>query len=93
MISDEKDNILDQKISPQENELSEDQRYLVGLILTELPSHYQDVLVAKYIKQLSVREIAESMKQSEKAIESLLTRSRNAFKKIYEEFNRTRKES
>lgn len=53
---------------------------LVRTTLDHLPPRYGQVLEMKYVTRLSVREIASRMNLSPKAAESLLTRSRNAFK-------------
>ena len=50
-----------------------------------LPGEYQSVLQAKYEQRQTVAEIATAWGKSQKAIESLLTRARNAFRKTYEE--------
>jgi len=44
---------------------------------------YADILRAKYTEGYSVAEISATWKRSEKAVESLLTRARNAFKEEY----------
>ena len=61
----------------------------IGLALTTLPTRYRSVLKAKYEEKLSVIEIARKWKESPKAVESLLTRARGAFREI---FNRLEKE-
>lgn len=53
---------------------------LVRTTLDHLPPKYGEALEMKYVARLSVREIARRMNLSPKAAESLLTRSRNAFK-------------
>lgn len=58
-------------------------RELVGLTLSGLPLDYADILRAKYTEGHSVAEISAKWKRSEKAIESLLTRARNAFREEY----------
>jgi RNA polymerase sigma-70 factor (ECF subfamily) len=58
-------------------------RELVGLTLSGLPSDYADILRAKYTEGYSVAEISAAWKRSEKAVESLLTRARSAFRKEY----------
>ena len=45
-----------------------------------LPGHYRTVLVGKYIDGFSVSELAVVMQRSEKSIESLLTRAREALR-------------
>jgi len=51
---------------------------------TSLQQQYQDVLSYRYELSLSVKEIAERMKMSFKATESLLYRARSAFAIAYE---------
>lgn len=55
----------------------------ISLALTALPERYQSVLRAKYEEKLSVVEIARRWKESAKAVESLLSRAREAFRKAY----------
>ncbi len=56
----------------------------VATALAQLPDRMEKVLRAKYLDQQSVREIAQDWCESEKAIESLLTRARQAFREAYE---------
>jgi len=53
---------------------------LVRVTLDHLPVRYGNALEWKYLKDLSVREIADRMDLSPKAAESLLTRARQAFR-------------
>ena len=62
-------------------------RELFGLAMTALPSHYETVLRAKYQERLSVAEIAGRLGGTSKAVESLLSRAREAFRKAYERLN------
>jgi len=55
----------------------------IGLALTVLPSKYRSVLEAKYEDKLSVAEIAQKWTESPKAVESLLTRARKAFRTAF----------
>lgn len=55
----------------------------VSVALAALPEHYRDVICAKYRDGKSVVEIADGRGLSPKAIESLLTRARNAFRREY----------
>ena len=57
-----------------------DTRRLVQSTLDRLPAKYGDVLEWKYAQGLSVREIAGRMALGPKAVESLLTRARVAFR-------------
>jgi RNA polymerase sigma-70 factor (ECF subfamily) len=56
----------------------------VAYALAELPDHYEAVLRAKYLDGQSVAEIAAERNESPKAIESMLTRARQAFREAYE---------
>jgi RNA polymerase sigma factor (sigma-70 family) len=51
--------------------------------LARLPEHYESVLRAKYLDGLGVDEIARDRDESAKAVESLLTRARQAFRSAY----------
>jgi RNA polymerase sigma-70 factor, ECF subfamily len=53
---------------------------LVQLTLDYLPARYGDVLEWKYIQGLSMREIAERLQTTDEAVESMLTRARDAFR-------------
>ena len=53
---------------------------LVWAVLDHLPVRYGNALQWKYIHGLSVREIAARSETSPKAVESLLTRARQAFR-------------
>lgn len=55
-------------------------RRLVKVALDHLPSLYADVLESKYLRDLSVNEIASLIGKSPKATESVLTRARAAFR-------------
>lgn len=56
---------------------------LVALAMASLPNRYRSVLSAKYREERSVEEIATRWGASQKAIESLLTRAREAFRNAY----------
>lgn len=56
---------------------------LVGATLSSLPPAYRDALTQKYVDGLSVREIGARSGRSEKATESLLTRARTAFGRVF----------
>jgi RNA polymerase sigma-70 factor, ECF subfamily len=57
---------------------------LIAQALAELSEHYEAVLRAKYLDLGSVAQIAEEWAETPKAIESLLTRARQAFRTAYE---------
>jgi RNA polymerase sigma-70 factor (ECF subfamily) len=54
-----------------------------ALAMAGLPERYQAALRAKYEEQLSVAEMAAREQTTEKAVESLLSRARRAFKQAY----------
>ena len=53
--------------------------------LDRLPGRYEAVLRAKYLDQWSVAQIAGAWNETPKAIESLLTRARLAFREAYQQ--------
>ena len=55
---------------------SEEMNRLVQDTLTGLPVHYREVLLLKYVEEMSVVEIGQIMKRSPKSVEGLLTRAR-----------------
>jgi RNA polymerase sigma-70 factor, ECF subfamily len=56
----------------------------IAAVLAELPDRHEAVLRAKYLDGMSVAEIAASWSATPKAVESLLTRAREAFRELYE---------
>lgn len=62
---------------------SQEQSWHVAAALAELPEHYERVLRLKYLERKGVAEIATEWGDSPKAIESLLSRARAAFKTAY----------
>ena len=55
-------------------------------VLAKIPEPYSVVLLWRYWEKRSVREIAEETGKTEKAIERLLARARNQFKKKWTEY-------
>lgn len=53
---------------------------IVQLVLDGLPPRYSRVLEWKYLEDLSMQQIAERMQTTPKAVESLLSRARDAFR-------------
>jgi RNA polymerase sigma-70 factor, ECF subfamily len=51
--------------------------------LDYLPAPYADILEWKYVRDMSVAEIARNLGRSTKAAESLLTRAREAFRETF----------
>jgi RNA polymerase sigma-70 factor (ECF subfamily) len=61
----------------------QEQSERIARALAGLPERFEAVLRAKYLEQKSVVDIAADWQQSPKAIESLLTRARQAFREAY----------
>ncbi len=61
----------------------EETRQMVGATMSQLSPRYREALEAKYVSGKSVREIATAWSMTEKAVESLLTRARNAFRATF----------
>jgi RNA polymerase sigma-70 factor, ECF subfamily len=68
-----------------------DQSEQIAATLDGLLERQESVLRAKYFDGLSVAEIAEAWKESPKAIESLLSRARDAFRERFEQLSSTSK--
>jgi RNA polymerase sigma-70 factor, ECF subfamily len=50
----------------------------VRALLETLPTDWREVLLLKYVEELSLREIGVAMHRTEKAVNSLLQRARSA---------------
>jgi RNA polymerase sigma-70 factor (ECF subfamily) len=61
-----------------------DQAEQIALALSRLPERYEAALRAKYLDQQSVAQMANTWNETPKAIESLLTRAREAFREEYQ---------
>ena len=61
----------------------EETREMVNATMAQLPQRYRLALEAKYVSHRSVKDIAKDQATSEKAIESLLTRARQAFRETF----------
>ena len=61
---------------------------MVHLAVDQLPPRYATVLESKYTLGLSVREIAEQLGTTAKAVESLLSRAREAFRDGFQGLSR-----
>jgi len=58
-------------------------RESIRTTLDYLPAPYAEILECKYLRDMSVREIAQHMGRSPKATESLLNRARDAFREAF----------
>jgi RNA polymerase sigma-70 factor (ECF subfamily) len=56
----------------------------IATTLASLPPRQEQVLRSKYLEQMSVQAIADAWGETPKAIESLLTRARQAFRDAYD---------
>ncbi len=63
----------------------QDQAALVSLIIRRLPHDYAELLEQKYQEGLSVKQIAQLGKKTEKAVASALTRARESFRKVFKQ--------
>jgi RNA polymerase sigma factor (sigma-70 family) len=61
----------------------EETRELVNATMSQLPPHYREALEAKYVTGQSVGDMARTRSISEKAVESQLSRARNAFRETF----------
>ena len=71
----------DQAVAHNERQL---RAMRVSLVMRCLPDGYAEVLEEKYLDGLPVRTMARRRGQSEKAVESLLTRARQAFRAAWQ---------
>jgi RNA polymerase sigma-70 factor (ECF subfamily) len=67
----------------------EETRELVNVTMSQLPPHYREALEAKYVQGASVRDLAAQWQSTDKAVESLLTRARKAFRATFLTLTRT----
>ncbi len=75
---------LDRSVLPEERLAQKEVQALVLHTVMALNERYRRVLTMKYLEGRRVSDIAATLGQSEKAIESLLTRSRQAFKELFQ---------
>ena len=61
----------------------EETREMVNATMAQLPPHYREALEAKYVLGRTVRDMAAAWQMSEKAVESQLTRARQAFRATF----------
>ncbi len=75
---------VDQSVLPEELLAQKEVQALVLDTVMALNERYRRVLTMKYLEGRRVSDIAATLDQSEKATESLLTRSRQAFKELFQ---------
>lgn len=63
--------------------VSDDGMGMVDKALAKMPETQRQVLVFKYCEDISVSEISQRTGRTQKSVESLLSRGREAFKKFY----------
>ncbi len=69
---------------PPAAEVDREKAERVAAALASLPERSERVLRAKYLDRMSVDDIAAAWGESPKAVESLLSRARQAFREAYE---------
>lgn len=74
---------VDPALRPDEQLILADEQLLTGAALTSLPYRWEQVLRLKYCHDLSVAEIGAQLGTSDKAVESMLSRARAAFRQVY----------
>ncbi len=62
----------------------QEQAQHIAQTLAQLPERQEAVLRAKYLDGRTIAEIAEEWGETPKAVESLLTRARQAFREVYQ---------
>jgi RNA polymerase sigma-70 factor (ECF subfamily) len=73
---------IDRAPIPEDLLSTAEMRQRVALALERLADEYARVLTLRYLEDLPVRAIAERLGESESAIESRLTRAREAFRRL-----------
>ncbi len=74
---------IDHALLPDEVLAQQEVQLLIYEVMVELHSRYREALVLKYLENRKVSEMAAQLGQSEKATESLLSRSREAFRRVF----------
>jgi RNA polymerase sigma-70 factor (ECF subfamily) len=82
--------LASEALNPDEKLEKEELRKEVRKVLAALSEGYREVLRLKYLEGLSMAEIAKKAKTTVKAVESKLSRAREAFKKRWLVVNRLR---
>lgn len=83
--------IVSQALAPDEVFEKQELRKEVKHVLSVLTEGYGEILRLKYYQGLSMMEIAEKLKMSVKAVESKLSRAREAFRRNWNEKSFQRK--
>ncbi len=77
------ESLLGEQADPVNAADREQVRESIRTALDYLPAPYGDILEWKYLRDLSMEEIAHRLGRSPKAVESLLTRARAAFRETF----------
>jgi len=80
------ENIVLQALTPDENLEKQEIRKEVKKVLSDLSEGYSQILRLKYYHGMSVIEIAQKLKTTVKAVESRLSRAREAFRRNWTVF-------
>ena len=75
--------VIDNQPLPDEVLENKELKACVASTMARLPAKYRQVLLNKYVNSFKVRKIAQDMELSEKAVESILTRARESFRKVF----------
>lgn len=77
-----------EKLISEKLEIKDDSQRLISQ-LKNLKEEYRDVLVMKYLDEMSIGEIAESLEKTSNNVRVLLHRAKNALKEITsDEYNK-----
>lgn len=79
-VSQQNQQAAEEDANPLNQQIQAENRAQIRTIMDSLPAPQRQVLHWKYLDELSVREIAERLGTTEKAVESLLYRARLAFR-------------
>ena len=74
--------LIDKQPLPDELLAGKDLQMAIQDTLLQMNTRQRTVLIAKYLDGLKVVEIAAKLNVSEKAVESILSRSRESFRKL-----------
>jgi RNA polymerase sigma-70 factor (ECF subfamily) len=74
------ESLLTDEADPERRAARSEIRALVHVALDRLPTHYGQALEWKYLEEATMEDIAERLGSTSKAVESLLTRARHAYR-------------
>jgi RNA polymerase sigma-70 factor (ECF subfamily) len=80
LIDEAGDSVAGKEPDPADQPLADERRATIRRVMDDLPEPQRLALEWKYLDHLSVREIAERMATTEKAVESILFRARREFR-------------